>query len=247
MLAFRIVSRSASRRLVSAVINSNASVCCATSRPSWQSWLRTPINSAACLSTSARATASSSSSTNIPIAKLSSEDLGKLIYTAPKANADSMRMVKLLSFSTTIFSAVLLPLANYKLYQEAMEQASTLAALIFSNAVAVLVLLSPLLLHHLVKRFALQIYYNSATDTFTTVHYNFFLQRRAHRFHSNEIIDPEKEAKKSLFALSTVVVRGKHILFSPSPILFTDMEAFEKLTRVLLSGDDKPAAQDDDD
>ncbi len=68
---------------------------------------------------------------------------------------------------------------------------------------------------------------------FTTIHYNFLLQKRAFRFHANEIEDAadEKYTRRMTLIIATAYARERPLAFSLDRNNYTDAEAFDTLVR----------------
>lgn len=68
---------------------------------------------------------------------------------------------------------------------------------------------------------------------FTTVHYNFFLQKRALRFYAEDVVDSAVavETKKLWIPLATCFVGSKPLLLSLDYRQYRNKEAFDLLTK----------------
>ncbi|VDM65997.1 unnamed protein product [Strongylus vulgaris] len=85
----------------------------------------------------------------------------------------------------------MVPVLSTYLWDAAAERPAMMMFTIMANTLLVLLSFTPLLLHFLVKRFPVNIYYNHDTKTFTSVHYNFFLKKMARQFKADDVVDAQ--------------------------------------------------------
>lgn len=136
----------------------------------------------------------------------------------------------------------MIPVLTTYLSEGASERPSIMVFTVFANASLGILALTPLLLHSLTRRFVLDVYYNDRTDTFTTVHYNFLLQKRALRFKSSDVLLTEhsEAAKKMWIPLATCFVDRHPLLLLLDPVQYSDKVAFQKLTVNLAQSLENP-------
>jgi hypothetical protein len=135
----------------------------------------------------------------------------------------------------------MMPILTRYLSEAAAEKPSIMLFTVFANASLGILALTPLLLHSLTRRFVLDVYYNDKTQTFTTVHYNFFLQKRALRFHADDVLLTEHSAaaKKMWIPLATCFVDRHPLMLLLEPDQYSDKLAFHKLTANLALNSEK--------
>uniref|UniRef100_A0A8R1HP26 Transmembrane protein 70 homolog, mitochondrial n=1 Tax=Caenorhabditis japonica TaxID=281687 RepID=A0A8R1HP26_CAEJA len=189
-----------------------------------------------------------SSKTNIEVvalSKLNSDDLGHSILIhqgtlppgSPKTPHDVVAMgvkgAKILSLSSSVAGAVMVPVLSSYLWEAAAERPSMMMFAIVANTFLVLLSFTPLLLHFLAKRFPIDIFYNNEKKTFTTVHYNFVMQKQALRFAAADVVDAAvaPEMKKVWIPLATAFVAKKPLLISLDRNAYLDKLAFDELTK----------------
>ncbi|PAV63110.1 hypothetical protein WR25_17347 isoform C [Diploscapter pachys] len=109
---------------------------------------------------------------------------------------------KILSLSSSVAGAVMVPVLSNYLWDAASERPTIALFAGVANVILVLLSLTPLLLHFLAKRFPLNIYYHHDSKTFTTTHYNFLMRKMALRFKSDDVVDAAKNPQlKKVFLL----------------------------------------------
>ncbi|KHN71283.1 Transmembrane protein 70 -like protein, mitochondrial [Toxocara canis] len=142
-------------------------------------------------------------------------------------------LLQLLSLSSSALGLIMVPILSSYLWEAAREQPNIMLFAIVANTFLTLLSLTPLLLQFLVKRFIVDIYYNSETKVFTTIHYGFLLNKRALRFRVDHVVDAAQapEMKKLWLPLATVFVHGRPLLLSLDPNSYVDRSAFELLTK----------------
>lgn len=134
-----------------------------------------------------------------------------------------------------------IPLLTASLSEGAAERPSVMLFAAFANFSLGLLALTPLLLHSLTRRFVFDVYYNKKTGIFTTVHYNFIIQKRALRFSSKDVVLPENSAiaRKMWIPLATCFVDRHPLLLLLDENQYSDKEAFKILTANLPQEDNE--------
>ncbi|GMR32196.1 hypothetical protein PMAYCL1PPCAC_02391 [Pristionchus mayeri] len=187
---------------------------------------------------------SSSSTKLVPLSSISKEDLGPSILwkqsnlppDSPKTPHDvvalGVKAAKILSLSSSVAGVVMVPVLSSYLWEAASERPSMMAFAIVANSALVLLSFTPLLLHFLTKRFPMDVHYNSHTQTFSTIHYSFFLRKYVRRFKKEEVVDAAiaPEMKKVWIPLATIFVHGSPILVSLDKRQYKDVAAFDSMT-----------------
>ncbi|CEF66935.1 Protein of unknown function DUF1301, TMEM70 family-containing protein [Strongyloides ratti] len=140
---------------------------------------------------------------------------------------------KIFSLSSSALGVVMIPVLTNYLWVAASEKPSMLFFTVLANSFLGLLTFTPLLLHFLVKRFVCNIYYNHDTETFTSVHYNFFLKKMALQFKASDVADGDTapEAKKLYIPLATLFIKGKPFIVTLDKNQYRDQLAFEKMTK----------------
>ncbi|PAV63111.1 hypothetical protein WR25_17347 isoform D [Diploscapter pachys] len=140
---------------------------------------------------------------------------------------------KILSLSSSVAGAVMVPVLSNYLWDAASERPTIALFAGVANVILVLLSLTPLLLHFLAKRFPLNIYYHHDSKTFTTTHYNFLMRKMALRFKSDDVVDAAKnpQLKKIWIPLATAFVGKRPLLISLDKRAYIDQLAFEELTK----------------
>ncbi|GMT33203.1 hypothetical protein PFISCL1PPCAC_24500 [Pristionchus fissidentatus] len=191
--------------------------------------------------------ASTSSSSPMKLQSLSSiskEELGPSILWqqsnlpsgSPKTPHDvvalGVKAAKILSLSSSVAGVVMVPVLSSYLWEAAAERPSMMAFAVVANSFLILLSFTPLLLHFLAKRFPMDIHYNSHTQTFSTVHYSFFMRKYVRRFRKEEVVDAAiaPEMKKVWIPLATMFVHGAPLLVSLDRNAYKDPAAFDSLT-----------------
>uniref|UniRef100_A0A0K0DW60 Transmembrane protein 70 homolog, mitochondrial n=1 Tax=Strongyloides stercoralis TaxID=6248 RepID=A0A0K0DW60_STRER len=178
----------------------------------------------------------------VPLSSLNQETLGHSILHLKENGAiatptDSMRKgviaAKIFSLSSSALGVVMIPILTNYLWVSATERPAMALFTILINGFLGLLTFTPLLLQFIVKRFVCNIYYNHDTDTFTSVHYNFFLKKMALQFKASDVVDGDTapEAKKLYIPLATVFIKGKPFIVSLDKNQYRDQIAFEKMTK----------------
>lgn len=126
----------------------------------------------------------------------------------------------------------MIPVLTKYLSEAAAEKPSVMLFTVFANASLGILALTPVLLHSLTRRFVLDVYYNDKTQIYTTVHYNFLLQKRALRFRAGDVLLTEHSdaAKKMWIPLATCFVDKHPLMLLLESDQYSDKLAFHKLT-----------------
>lgn len=181
----------------------------------------------------------------VPLSKLSQDDLGHSILIhkgtlppgSPKTPHDvvatGVKAAKILSLSSSVAGVVMVPVLSSYLWEAAAEKPTMMMFAIVANTFLVLLSFTPLLLHFLAKRFPIDIFYNNDKKTYTTIHYNFLMQKQALRFTSSDVVDAAvaPEMKKVWIPLATAFVGKKPLLISLDRNAYLDKIAFDELTK----------------
>uniref|UniRef100_A0A914BVT1 Uncharacterized protein n=1 Tax=Acrobeloides nanus TaxID=290746 RepID=A0A914BVT1_9BILA len=177
----------------------------------------------------------------VPLKSISEEDLGVSILHlkengSGETNHDYHRKIikraKIISLSSSALGAAVIPIFTAKLTSNT-DNLGVVAFAIMCDIFIGLFTFTPLLLHFLTKRYVVNLYYNKGSQTFTTVHYNFFFQKRALRFKQEDVNDvyADLNNKKVLASLATIIVHGYHIMLPLNIAAYRDEEAFKLLTK----------------
>ncbi|EYB97481.1 hypothetical protein Y032_0140g2166 [Ancylostoma ceylanicum] len=181
----------------------------------------------------------------VPLSSLKRDQLGHSILLcketmppgSPKTPHDSIARIvfatKVLSLSSSVAGVIMVPVLSSYLWEAAAERPTMMMFTIVANTVLLLLSFTPLLLHFLVKRFPVNIYYNHDTKTFTSVHYNFFLRKMARQFKASEVVDAQvaPEMNKVWIPLATAFVHSKPLLISLDRNAYIDKLAFDEMTK----------------
>ncbi|KJH49653.1 hypothetical protein DICVIV_04199 [Dictyocaulus viviparus] len=185
----------------------------------------------------------------VPLSTLKSDDIGHSILfckeTLPQGSsrtshdilATGVLAAKILSLSSSVASAVMVPVISSYLWDAAAERPTMMLFVIglcscVANTFLVLLSFTPFLLHFLTKRFPINLYYNSDTKVFTSIHYNFFLRKMALRFKACEVVDAQValNTSKIWIPLATAFVRNRPLLISLDRKAYVDKLAFDEMT-----------------
>ncbi|CAJ0590989.1 unnamed protein product [Cylicocyclus nassatus] len=181
----------------------------------------------------------------VPLSTLKPDELGHSILLckdtmppgSPKSPHDVVAtgvfITKVLSLSSSVAGVIMVPILNTYLWDAAAERPAMMMFTIMANTLLVLLSFTPLLLHFLVKRFPINIYYNHDTKTFTSVHYNFFLRKMARQFKASDVVDAQvaPEMNKVWIPLATAFVHNKPLLISLDRNAYVDKLAFDEMTK----------------
>ncbi|EFP08921.1 hypothetical protein CRE_18029 [Caenorhabditis remanei] len=181
----------------------------------------------------------------IALSKLNKDDLGHSILIhkgtlppgSPKTPHDVVAMgvkaAKILSLSSSIAGVVMVPVLSSYLWEAAAEKPKMMLFAIVANTFLVLLSFTPLLLHFLAKRFPIDIFYNNEKKIYTTIHYNFLMQKQALRFSASDVVDAAvaPEMKKVWIPLATAFVGKRPLLISLDRNAYLDKLAFDELTK----------------
>uniref|UniRef100_A0AC35GJ00 Transmembrane protein 70 n=1 Tax=Panagrolaimus sp. PS1159 TaxID=55785 RepID=A0AC35GJ00_9BILA len=217
-------------------------VCCRFS-----SKLFTPNKNAVSLTNFKLLRCSSTATTSVshqlvPLSSIPPDDLGVSILHLKENGSgstptDSVKRIlvvaKVCSLGSTALGVIMIPALTSYLWEAATERPSMMAFTVIANAFLGLLTFTPLLLHFLAKRYVVNLYYNADSKIFTTVHYNFFLQKRALRFCAEDVVDAAiaPETKKLWLPLATCFVGGKPLLISLDRHQYRHESAFDLLTK----------------
>jgi hypothetical protein len=137
------------------------------------------------------------------------------------------------SIGSSSLGVVMIPVLTSYLWEAATERPSMMAFAFVANSFLGILTFTPLLLHFLAKRFVVNLYYNDDTKIFTSIHYSFFLQKRALRFCAEDVVDSAiaPETKKLWLPLATCFVGGKPLLLSLDRRQYRNEAAFDLLMK----------------
>ncbi|MFH4981041.1 hypothetical protein AB6A40_007750 [Gnathostoma spinigerum] len=181
----------------------------------------------------------------IPLRSVSPAELGpSLMYhsstlkpVSPKSTQQFLTRgvvaAKILSLSSSVMGLVMVPILTQYLWEAAADRPAVMMFAIVANSFLILLSFTPFLLQFLVKRFIVDLRYNPETKVFTTIHYGFFLNKKALRFRADEVVDAAKapEMKKLWLPLATVFVHQRPLLLSLNVNSYTDPVLFAELTK----------------
>ncbi|KAK2149969.1 hypothetical protein LSH36_428g01051 [Paralvinella palmiformis] len=159
--------------------------------------------------------------TSLPDPPKNDPQKGKLIYIGTLS--ETIKYVKIFSLSTSAMGLLAQPLLYNKL-----ASLPTALAVGISGFLGFSVIVMPVLLHMVSKRYVNYIYYQSKTGQFTASSYTLFLRQREHLFTAKDV---KVHTIPRLF--STVKVSGTPLYIDQ--MMFTDREA-----GIHLLGYDKP-------
>uniref|UniRef100_A0A7E4VL58 Transmembrane protein 70 homolog, mitochondrial n=1 Tax=Panagrellus redivivus TaxID=6233 RepID=A0A7E4VL58_PANRE len=191
---------------------------------------------------SSSATTSTPSFQRVPLASISKDDLGVSIMHLKENGGEAsptdllrkgVLIAKLCSIGSSSLGVVMIPVLTSYMWQAASERPSMMVFAILANGFLGLLTFTPLLLHFLAKRFVANVFYNADSKVFTTVHFNFFLQKRALRFKASDVVDSAiaPETKKLWLPLATCFVGGQPLLLSLDRRQYRNEAAFDILTK----------------
>ncbi|CAJ0580348.1 unnamed protein product, partial [Mesorhabditis spiculigera] len=180
-----------------------------------------------------------------PLSSLSDAELGpSILWTSKNLPPGSTKtphelisrgvlFAKSLSLASSVVGAAMLPVLSSYLWEAAQERPATMALAIVANGFLVLLSFTPFLLHFLAKRFPIEVHYNEKEKIVTTIHYDFFLRKRALRFKPEDVVDAAiaPEMKKVWLPLATVFVKGFPLLLSLDRRQYADQLAFLEITK----------------
>uniref|UniRef100_A0A915PLS5 Uncharacterized protein n=1 Tax=Setaria digitata TaxID=48799 RepID=A0A915PLS5_9BILA len=137
---------------------------------------------------------------------------------------------KILSLSSSAFGLAMIPVLSKLVAQK--PGTGTIAAVV--DSFFILYAFTPILLHQIfIKRYIVDLYYNPRTEIFTSVHFGFFLGKKALRFRAEDLVDSNHSPDmfKMWFPLATAVVHGKPLMLCLNEETYEDVEIFKKLTK----------------
>uniref|UniRef100_A0A1I8A3C9 Transmembrane protein n=1 Tax=Steinernema glaseri TaxID=37863 RepID=A0A1I8A3C9_9BILA len=186
--------------------------------------------------------ASALSRTLVPHSSLTADNMGPSILHLRENGAettptDTMRkgikIAKALSLSSSALGVVMIPALTSYMWSAAAERPSIMLFAVVANSFLGFLSLTPFLLQFLVKRYVLNIHYNRDTKVFTTVHLNFFMQKKCLQFKAEDVVDAATapETNKLWFPLATAFVYGRPLLFPLDKSNYRDVLGFQDLTK----------------
>ncbi|ELU02689.1 hypothetical protein CAPTEDRAFT_174427 [Capitella teleta] len=144
-------------------------------------------------------------------------DRGTLVYAGTLS-----RMVKAAKIFSLGSSMVALGLQPFIVAQ--LDSLPRVLQFAVSGGVSFFILVTPVLLHFLTKRYVTSIYFNRDEEEFTAATYTVVLREKLHKFSVKDI-----EVPSSPMLLTTVTVKGTPLFFDPS--YFIDQDAYNKLMK----------------
>ena len=151
----------------------------------------------------------------------SDSDKGNLVYVGRVGSM--FRMLKLFSLTTSTVGLSLQPYL-FMTYQDA----PLVTALPFFAALNMFVFVNPLLIHHIGKKYVMEVYFDQRTKVFTAVLLSFFARKYNFTFTADDVQIPDVPG---MFAILTIKGRPLFVLESD----FTDLEVYKH-----MMGFDKP-------
>ena len=143
---------------------------------------------------------------------------GKLIYVG--SMTVKVKAIKIFSFST---SAIALCFTRDVLVKFAAQGHSLLAQIAVGSGLICFIILQPILIHLLNKRYVTWIYYNEETNEFTASTYNFLGKSIDHVFTPNDV------EYYTHGLLSSIKIRGKPLVIDAEG--FFDKKMYIKMMR----------------
>ena len=140
---------------------------------------------------------------------------GQLVYEGCLTR--QVRAVKWLSLSTSCMGLALQCVVYLKLSSTTSQWVTA-----FASSIATIILLSPLLLHLITRRYVTHLYYDPKSRMFTTYNLTLFNGRRCTRFRADDVVTPTISS-----ALTTFTVFRKPYFIDP--LAFKDLSIFEHL------------------
>ena len=144
------------------------------------------------------------------------ENLGHLEYEGSLTRV--VRGVKLFSLSTSSLGLAI----QSVLYLKMSESQTHNWVFVFAGSIATIVLMSPLLLHYITKRYVTHLYYEPESRTFTTCSLTLFNRKRVTTFKAEDVVIP---LVRGPFTTYTVFRKP----FFIDPLSFKDISVFEHL------------------
>ncbi|XP_053323033.1 transmembrane protein 70, mitochondrial [Spea bombifrons] len=152
-----------------------------------------------------------------------SSEGGRLIYVGNLGRA--VLGVKFFSYSTSVFSACVVP---YLMLKTGIGVDSIALKVVFCSFVGFFTFITPVTLHMITKGYVIRLYHNSDTDTYTAVTYNALLTEKKTVFSQKDVDIP---GVSKMF--TTFYARKKSMLVNP--MLFPNPRDYNH-----LMGYDKP-------
>ncbi|KAM3929275.1 transmembrane protein 70, mitochondrial [Leptodactylus fuscus] len=147
----------------------------------------------------------------------------RLVYIGNLGKA--VRVVKLFSYSTSVFTLILLPMV---LAKSGIGVDSLPLKIAFYSMVGFFTFITPVTLHFLTKGYVIRLYYNKEKDLYTAVTYNAFLMEKRTEFSPEDV---EVPGMSKMF--TTFYAKKKSMLINP--MLFPSSNDYQH-----LMGYDKP-------
>lgn len=151
----------------------------------------------------------------------SESDKGRLVYLGRIGS--TFKMLKIFSLTT---SAIGLSLQPYLFFE--YQDTPLVTAVPFFAALNIFVFVNPLLIHHIGKKYVMEVYFNQTSKVFTAVLMSFFARKYNFTFTAKDVHVPDVPG---MFSILTV--RGRPLFVLDSD--FTDIEVYKH-----MMGFDKP-------
>ncbi|KAK3785171.1 hypothetical protein RRG08_021969 [Elysia crispata] len=148
-------------------------------------------------------------------------DKGSLVYVGRIGSM--FKMLKVFSLTTSTVGLCLQPYLFFT-YQDA----PLITAVPFFAALNMFVFVNPLLIHHIGKKYVMEVYFNQGTKVFTAVLMSFFARKYNFTFIADDVRVPDVPG---MFSILTIKGRPLFVLESD----FTDIEIYKH-----MMGFDKP-------
>ena len=158
------------------------------------------------------------SSSHTPAGEVSDDD-SLLVYTG--SMSPMVKRLKLVSLTTSTVGVSMQPF----IYRSLVQPGSSAGVSIAVGAAAVtttLVILSPLLLNLLTKRYVMHLYFNEKSQTFTLISLNFFNRKKSRTFRADDVQVP-----LSTGPFTTFLVNGQP--YFVDGLAFSDINIYNHL------------------
>ena len=150
----------------------------------------------------------------------------QLIYAGPDNMVRLIKMIKKFSLSTTLIAAGVQPF----IFQQIMATNATALAVGFAGMTSAGVVLSPLLLNWITKRYVCDLHYNHESQVFTASVLNLWCRRVSVQYSASDVTIPE-----TLGIFTTFTVGPKRQPLFVDPEFVKDLSIYKKML-----GYDKP-------
>ncbi|KAK0161148.1 hypothetical protein PV327_009654 [Microctonus hyperodae] len=154
----------------------------------------------------------------------------ELVYHGPLAK--KIKMIKLFSISTSLFNLTIQPYLLPRILDSGSIAATVTAALCFGFFIVV----TPILLHVLTKKYVIDIYYDKEKNTYTASVYTFLAQLRKIEFTPHDVEQPELRQM-----LTNCYIKGQPLLLDFSnfldPIHYSTIMGYDKPMNFQLDTD----------